>query len=51
MLLENYIMEVNVENTTDTVMYVTTEDFKNEDNVHTRSQKRRTGLCYNYNKI
>jgi DNA-directed RNA polymerase subunit L len=26
--LENYIMEVNVENTTDTIMYVTTEDFK-----------------------
>ena len=28
MPLENYIMEVNVENTTDTVMYVTTENFK-----------------------
>ena len=28
MPLENYIMEVNVENTSDTIMYVTTEDFK-----------------------
>ena len=28
MLLEDYIMEVNVENTTDTIMYVTTENFK-----------------------
>jgi len=28
MPLENYIMEVNVENLTDTIIYVTTEDFK-----------------------
>ena len=28
MPLENYIMEVNVENTTDTIIYVTTENFK-----------------------
>jgi len=28
MPLENYIMEVNVENTSDTIMYATTEDFK-----------------------
>jgi len=29
--LKNYMMEVNVENTTDTVMYVTTEDFTIKD--------------------
>jgi DNA-directed RNA polymerase subunit L len=28
MPLENYVVEINVENTTDTIIYVTTEDFK-----------------------
>lgn len=31
MPLENYIMEVNVENVTDTTIYVTTKDFKIKD--------------------
>ena len=37
--LKNFIMEVNVENNTDTVMYVTTEDFTIIDDIKTEGNE------------